>query len=60
MYMYMYIYIYVYIYIYMDRYDNKYSKTVQMYRGENAVQFMEEVFEEVQWYKKMKLNKDMY
>ena len=44
-------------------YDNKYSKPVQIYRGENAVhKFMEKMFKEVEWWIKMKykhFNKDM-
>ena len=43
--------------------DDKYSKPVQIYRGENAVhKFMEKMLEEVEWCKKMKckhFNKDM-
>ena len=36
-------------------YDDKYSKPVQIYGGENAVhKFMEKVLEEVEWCKKMK------
>ena len=35
-------------------YDNKYTKPVQIYRGENAVyKFMEKMLEEVQWCRKM-------
>ena len=45
------------------RYDDMYSKPVQIYRGENAVhKFMEKMSEEVEWCKKMKrkhFNKDM-
>ena len=34
-------------------YDDKYSKPVQIYRGENAVhRFMEKMLEEVEWCKK--------
>ena len=44
-------------------YDDKYSKPVQIYRGENAVhKFMEKMLKEVEWCKKMKynhFNKDM-
>ena len=44
-------------------YDDKYSKLIQIYRGENAVhKFMEKMLEEVEWCKKMKhkhCNKDM-
>ena len=44
-------------------YDDKYSKPVQIYRGENAVhKFMEKMLEEVEWCKKMKhkhFNKNM-
>ena len=44
-------------------YDDKYSKSVQVYRGENAVnKFMEEMLKEVKYCKKIKkehFNKDM-
>ena len=36
-------------------YDDKYSKPVQIYRGENAVhKFMEKMLKEVEWWNKMK------
>ena len=45
------------------RYDDKYSKPVQIYRGENAVyKFMGKMLEEVEWCKKIKnkhFNKDI-
>ena len=38
-------------------YDDKYTKPVQIYRGENAVHnLMEEVLEEVKWCKKVMIN----
>ena len=44
-------------------YDDKYSKPIEIYRGENAVhKFMEKMLTEVEWCKKMKykhFNKDM-
>ena len=47
---------------YDDKYS-KYSKTVQIYRGENAVhKFMAKMFEQVEWCKRIKhkhFNKDM-
>ena len=45
------------------RYDDKYSKPVQIYRGENSVyKFTEKMLEEVEWCKEIKnnhFNKDM-
>ena len=44
-------------------YDDKYSKPVQIYRGENVVhKFMEKMLKEVEWWKIMKhkhFNKNM-